>query len=217
MSPPPGCSQFDPPGGKRPRPAQNLTVGNQFTWRLHKNGSTDVYLSKIRQMGHEVVGYERFCLQELEGLTRFAAALTGSRQAAHDLLADSLIQVQVHWEQVEAADSPLAYVRRIVMNQFLSDKRSWAVRHVGLTRSGIVVQNVVSDRTAVVDDRDELERLLGKLPKQQRAAIVLRYYLDLPDDRICDLLRCTAATVRSHISQALIKLRIAARTPFVED
>ena len=191
-------------------------MGNQFTWRLH-NGSTDVYLSKIRQMGHEVVGYERFCLQELEGLTRFAAALTGNRQAAHDLLADSLIHVQVHWEQVEAADSPLAYVRRIVMNQFLSDKRSWAVRHVGLTRSGIVVQDVVNDRTAVVDDRDELERLLGELPKQQRAAIVLRYYLDLPDDRICDLLGCTAATVRSHISQALVKLRIAARTPFVED
>lgn len=68
-----------------------------------------------------------------------------------------------------------------------------------------------------MDDRDELERLLGKLPKQQRAAIVLRYYLDLPDDRICDLLGCTAATVRSHISQALVKLRIAARTPFVED
>ncbi len=46
---------------------------------------------------------------------------------------------------------------------------------------------------------------------------MLRYYLDLPDDRICDLLGCTAATVRSHISQALVKLRIAARTPFVED
>ncbi len=69
-------------------------------------------------MGDEVDGYERFCLQELEGLTRFAAALTGNRQSAHDLLADSLIQVQVHWEQVDAAASPLAYVRRIVTNRF---------------------------------------------------------------------------------------------------
>ena len=168
-------------------------------------------------MGDEVDGYGRFCLQELEGLTRFAAALTGNRQTAHDLLADSLIQVQVHWEQVDAAASPLAYVRRIVTNRFLSEKRSWFSRHVGLTRSGTAVDGSVIDRTAVVDDRDELERLLGLLPKQQRAAIVLRYYLDLPDDHICDLLDCTAATVRSHISQALVKLRIAARTALVED
>jgi len=88
---------------------------------------------------------------------------------------------------------------------------------VSLTRSGIAVEGPVIDRTAVVDDRDELERLLGLLPKQQRAAIVLRYYLDLPDDRISDLLDRTAATVRSHISQALVKLRIAARTALVED
>ncbi len=88
---------------------------------------------------------------------------------------------------------------------------------MSLTRSGIAVEGPVIDRTAVVDDRDELERLLGLLPKQQRAAIVLRYYLDLPDDRISDLLDRTAATVRSHISQALVKLRIAARTALVED
>jgi RNA polymerase sigma factor (sigma-70 family) len=85
-----------------------------------------------------------------------------------------------------------------------------------LTHSGVAARHIAVDQTAAVDEREELERLLGTLVRQQRAAIVLRYYLDLPDDRISDLLNCTAATVRSHISQALIKLRIVARTTLVK-
>jgi len=80
-----------------------------------------------------VDGYADFCAAELAGLTRFAVALSGDRQSAHDLLADSLVQVQLHWDKVSRAQNTLAYVRRIVTNRYISDRRSWSFRHVGLT------------------------------------------------------------------------------------
>jgi RNA polymerase sigma factor (sigma-70 family) len=50
--------------------------------------------------------------------------------------------------------------------------------------------------------------LLGTLPKQQRAVIVLRYYEGLGDDEIADVLRCRPGTVRGYASRALAALRI---------
>lgn len=155
-------------------------------------------------------GYAEFCAAEIAWLARFATALTGERQSANDLLADSLVQAQVHWDRVADAKSPLAYVRRIIANNYLSQRRSWASRHISLTRTGELPQVATNSSVAVVDDRAELESLLRDLPKQQRAAVVLRYYLDLPDDSIAAILHCSPATVRSHLSHAPATLRIVA-------
>jgi RNA polymerase sigma factor (sigma-70 family) len=45
------------------------------------------------------------------------------------------------------------------------------------------------------------------LPVRQRTVVVLRYYLDLSDEHIAQLMGCTAGTVRSHASLALGTLR----------
>jgi RNA polymerase sigma factor (sigma-70 family) len=50
-------------------------------------------------------------------------------------------------------------------------------------------------------------RLLGSLPRQQRAVLVLRYYEDLPDSEIAEILHCKPGTVRSLASRALATLR----------
>lgn len=155
-------------------------------------------------------GYADFCAAELAGLTRFAVALSGDRQSAHDLLADSLVQVQLHWDKVSRAQNTLAYVRRIVTNRYISDRRSWSFRHVGLTLNGNLPEGTAPDPAAGLDDRTELESMLRELPRQQRAAPVLRYLLDLPDNQIADHLNCSLATVRSHVSHALATLRIVA-------
>ena len=54
---------------------------------------------------------------------------------------------------------------------------------------------------------------LGRLPARQRAALVLRYYEDIPDTQIAHLLRCRTATVRSLISRGLAALRGAVDVP----
>jgi RNA polymerase sigma factor (sigma-70 family) len=56
-------------------------------------------------------------------------------------------------------------------------------------------------------ERDELWRLVAGLPLQQRAVVVLRYYEDLDDAAIAQILECSQTTVRTHAMRALAKLR----------
>jgi RNA polymerase sigma factor (sigma-70 family) len=53
-------------------------------------------------------------------------------------------------------------------------------------------------------------RILGELPARQRAAVVLRYYEELPDRDIAALLGCREATVRSLVARGLHTLRASA-------
>ncbi len=48
---------------------------------------------------------------------------------------------------------------------------------------------------------------LATLTDRQRTAIVLRFYEDMPDDRIAEVLGCRQATVRSAIYRGLQSLR----------
>ena len=64
-----------------------------------------------------------------------------------------------------------------------------------------------ADVTDVVGHRDETWRWLSTLTPQQRAVLVLRFYEDLPDAEIADLLGCPEATVRSHAFRGLAALR----------
>jgi RNA polymerase sigma factor (sigma-70 family) len=67
-----------------------------------------------------------------------------------------------------------------------------------------------ADQTEAILARQEVVRLLARLPPQQKAVIVLRYLQDEPDEEIARALGCTPATVRSHLSLARASLRLAA-------
>ena len=56
-------------------------------------------------------------------------------------------------------------------------------------------------------DRDQVWLWLARLPRRQRAALVLRYYESLSDVEIAEVLDCAVGTVRSLISRALVTLR----------
>ena len=150
-----------------------------------------------------------FAAAELPGLVRFAGVLTGDRQLAHDVLTDTLIAASARWSRIGSMDHPLAYVRRMVTTTYLADRRRAVRRRTDSTGLDQVVDRVSPDGALVVDSRDELASQLRGLPRQQRAALVMRFYLDYPDPLIAAELGCTTATVRSHISHALAALRTA--------
>ncbi|TMR39458.1 sigma-70 family RNA polymerase sigma factor [Nonomuraea zeae] len=54
---------------------------------------------------------------------------------------------------------------------------------------------------------DELAELLGRLPDEQRAAVVLRHVVDLPVSEIAEVLKIPQGTVKSHVSRGLKRLR----------
>jgi RNA polymerase sigma-70 factor (sigma-E family) len=138
-------------------------------------------------------------------LVRTAYLLTGSGESAEDLVQETFTRLYPQWERVQAADVPIAYVRRSLTNTFLNQRRRRS--------SGEIVTDAVPDRPTErsafddLDDRDEMWLLLGTLNQRQRAALVLRYYESLDDAQIAVALGCREGTVRSLISRGLATLR----------
>lgn len=139
-------------------------------------------------------------------LLRTAYLLTGSAGAAEELVQDTLVRLYPKWHRVAAADFPLSYVRRALSNSFINQRRRPASSEILFDELPEHVTPGSSERSRF-DDRDHLGRLLQQLPERQRAAIVLRFYDDLPDDEIAAALHARPGTVRSLISRGLTTLR----------
>ncbi len=121
-------------------------------------------------------------------LLRTAYLLTGSSTAAEELVQDTLVRLYPKWDRVSAADVPIAYVRRSLANGFVNERRRPVNRELVL--DVLPEQYDAYDAPAQLADRDELWGLLRTLPDRQRAALVMRYFEDLPDDEIGAALGC---------------------------
>jgi RNA polymerase sigma-70 factor (sigma-E family) len=144
-------------------------------------------------------------------LYRTAYLLTQDPALAEELLQDVLVRMYPMWSRVGSMAAPAAYVRRSLVNAFVSRRRRSSARDLGLGPEHDVVGGPdLAEQTA---DRDLAWRLLGTLPSRQRAALVLRYYEDLPDAEIARALGCRVSTVRSLVSRGLRSLRAGGLDP----
>ncbi|MEV6342171.1 SigE family RNA polymerase sigma factor [Actinoplanes sp. NPDC051851] len=151
--------------------------------------------------------YEEFADSRLSALLRYAVMLTGDADSAQDLVQETMVRVQLNWRRVAQSDAPDGYVRRILTNQFIEMRRTSWWRRVLLRADPDPVIAGPSDHAQENAERDRVWSLLASLPRRQRAALVLRYYEDLPDQEIADVLGCAVGTVRSSISRGLDALR----------
>ncbi|WP_305788645.1 SigE family RNA polymerase sigma factor [Symbioplanes lichenis] len=151
--------------------------------------------------------YEEFAGSRLSGLLRYAVMLTGDPHIAEDLVQETMVRVQLNWRRVARSESPDSYVRKILTNQFTDLRRGSWWRRVLLRAEADPAVPVAVDHADRSAERDQVWAMLGSLPRRQRAALVLRYYEDLPDQEIADVLGCAVGTVRSSISRALATLR----------
>src|ERR1700759_4463711 len=158
------------------------------------------------------VTFEQFAVARLPSLLRYAVVLTGDHDLAQDVVQETLARAQVKWRRISEADSPEAYVRRMVLNEYLSWRRSWTARNIRAVGERLVdiddARGGVRDHAQVVVEADALWKRLSTLGRKQRAVLVLRYYEQFEDEAIADLLGCSPATVRSHASRALKTLRL---------
>jgi RNA polymerase sigma-70 factor (sigma-E family) len=138
-------------------------------------------------------------------LLRFAVMLTGGRHSAEDLVQTVFTRAYRKWSRISQVDQPEAYLRRMVLNEFLSWRR--LLKHGELPVAEPRDVPTDEDIGARQAQRDAVWQLLAGLPRKQRAVLVLRYYEDLPDDEIGQLLDVTPSTVRSNASRALAALR----------
>jgi RNA polymerase sigma-70 factor (sigma-E family) len=133
--------------------------------------------------------------QQYEPMVRLGYLLTGDREAAEELVQDAFVAV---YRSFGRMTNPPAYLRTAVVNNCNS---WWRRRRLERTHQ----QSTPPESVYLVVD--ELWDALLRLPVRQRAAIVLRFYEDLPENDIAKLLGCRPPTVRTAIHRGLRTLR----------
>ena len=155
------------------------------------------------------MSFEEFVRGSSPRLFRTALLLTGhDRAAAEDLLQIALERAYRHWARICRSEEPERYVRRILANAS-HDRWRRAARHRERSMHAGDAAAVTDDHAGTVADRDLLMRALAGLPKRQRTVLVLRYYSDLSELEIADVLGCSVGTVKSQASRGLARLRAA--------
>jgi RNA polymerase sigma-70 factor (sigma-E family) len=149
--------------------------------------------------------FDRFVAARWSTLLHLARLLTGGdRHRAEDLLQESLVKLWFAWPKV-GEQAPEAYVRKILARAAArSARRRWWGEH---PVEQLPDPPEVADATAAVDERTRLEAMLASLPARQRAAVVLRYYQDLPEQDVAEALGCPVGTARSLTARGVARLR----------
>jgi RNA polymerase sigma-70 factor (sigma-E family) len=149
--------------------------------------------------------FDDFVRANGRALLQFAYLLTRDSGRAEDLVQESLAKASRRWQSAEVVHHPQAYVRKIVMNEYLGWRRRRASTEVvGLTEDRVDDSSRPFDD---VDTRDAMRRALGVLSPRSRAVLVLRYFEGLSDQEIGELLGCAQGTVRSLAARAFATLR----------
>ena len=151
--------------------------------------------------------FEEFAATRMPGVLGFAAVLAGDRATAEDVAQEVLIRAYARWDRIGGLDRPEFYVRKMILNEFLNWRRR-SSRQIPAGGMASEPARIAPDHAAEYNEREALLAELGKLPRRQRAVLVLRYYEDRGDSEIADLLGCSPGTVRSHASRALAALRV---------
>ena len=135
-----------------------------------------------------------------------AVLITGSRQDAEDLLQAALTKLAERWPTLHKSGSPDAYVRTTMYHQRIS---WWRRRRHGREFAVGVVPDTAARGDLAADStlRLALAEVLGRLTPKQRAVVVLRYYEDLPETEVAEILGCSVGTVRSQVHRTLARLR----------
>ena len=138
-------------------------------------------------------------------LARFAYLLTGGAHDAEDLVQSVLAKVYAKWDRISTVESPDAYGRRMMVNEYNSWwRRPWRRRE----RTNIELIRIMDPPASPdVQRDDELWAVVRSLAPQQRAAVVLRFYEDLSEAQTADILGVSVGTVKSHTSRAIRSLR----------
>ena len=129
------------------------------------------------------------------GLVRLARLLTGSQALAEDLAQDAFLGLL----RASAVQHPEAYLRRSIVNLATNNGRRARREREHLAT---LTETAISEPTV-----DGLWPLVVKLPPRQRAAVVLRYYLDLSEAQSAEAMGCRPGTVKSHLHKAMTHLR----------
>jgi RNA polymerase sigma-70 factor (sigma-E family) len=148
--------------------------------------------------------FDGFVAARSSALLRTAYLLTRDEGLAEDLLQTALTRAWFAWSRIDGDPEP--YVRRILVNTFASWwRRKWNGEQAYAEPPEPPPTPAGAD---AAEQRQDLWAAMGRLPRRQRAVVVLRFVEDLSEAETARLLGCSTGTVKSQASKALAKLRI---------
>lgn len=145
-----------------------------------------------------VDAFEEFYRAERQSAVRLAWLLTREPTAAEDVAHDAFAAVHTRFGSL---DNPSAYLRRCIVNGVRERARR---RERELRRNQLVVSGVA---TAAEGPTSGAIDAIAKLPMNQRTAVVLRYWAQMRDREIAEVMDVRVGTVRSTLSRATAQLR----------
>jgi RNA polymerase sigma-70 factor (sigma-E family) len=140
------------------------------------------------------------------GLVRLAVVMTGDRAGAEDIVQEAFLGLYRRWERLPDTSAPLAYLRVSVVNGCRTALRRRD--RVGPLRplddaEGAGHAQSAEARALLSEEQRAVAGALRNLPRRQREALVLRYYLDLSEEEIARTMGVTRGTVKSATHRAL--------------
>jgi RNA polymerase sigma-70 factor (sigma-E family) len=136
-------------------------------------------------------------------LLRLCTVLTGRRAEAEDLVQESFIRLAPKADSL-TEDAVWPYLRRIAFNLWKNRLRRLAVETRARRRDVDPASGAPS-----IEERDWVWAAVLRLPRRQRACVVLRYYEDLTEVETAAVLGCSVGTVKSQSAKALAWLEEA--------
>jgi RNA polymerase sigma-70 factor (sigma-E family) len=152
--------------------------------------------------------YRQFVTARLEPLRVTAYLLCRDWHTADDLVSITIGKLYRHWPRVRAMEHVDAYVRGMLTNAWLDERRRpWRREKV---TDEVPDQVDAALPQAALADRGMLLDLLARLPARRRAVVVLRFYCDLSVDETAQVLGISVGTVKSQAARGLESLRAMA-------
>jgi RNA polymerase sigma-70 factor (sigma-E family) len=156
--------------------------------------------------------FERFVADRTGPLLHTAYLMAGNLAEAEDLVQETMLRVARHWPRVRVMEHPAAYARKILIGVVLDGAVQRTRRAGELAAADSAGTWEPADTRALrdldrVETQQELLGALAALPARQRAVVVLRYWEDLPEAEVAEILGCSVGTVKSTASRGLARLR----------
>lgn len=149
----------------------------------------------------DLADLEALYRDQYEASVRLAHLLTGDRGRAEELAQDAFVRIA---PKLGAVDNPAGYLRTVLVNLCRD-----AGRRTARANEHPIPPARIEPEPPVPATSTAVWAALQALPERQRIAVTLRFYLDLPDDEIADVLGSRPGTVRSLVHRALATLKEA--------
>ena len=149
-------------------------------------------------------GFREYVTARSGALLRTAYLLTGNVADAEDLVQAALAKTFLAWDRIEDRAAVDGYVRRAMVNTHIS---WWRRRRIEEYPTDEIPDQAVADHAVASDLQETLRSAIDRLPQRMRAAVVLRYYEDMTEAEVAEVLGVSLGTVKSTVSRAVAKLR----------